>query len=262
MGATLKRRHTPDFLGLGPILYGWGRTGGLAVGPIAVVAGCHGVWLVGRGTCGDTSNGSTAALFPVKRGSNCHGSRFSHVGVPSAHISLRDRQSNCSQAIPPLCCTFRTACRCATIAGTRSALLLAITAMYRVKQRVHVVMSATLRPCCCCCWNCWRAPRTPSCTSCDVDCCSSACTALLVGRKSSISINSKSHIRWANFDVIVGRPCAARKNCGFLTGADCSAGRFPLRHSCPPLPTAYSGGRPAPGPLCLHPRPVLPLALH
>ena len=76
--------------------------------------------------------------------------------------------------------------------GIKSALLFAITAMYNVKQRVQVMISATLQPCCC--MNCWRAPRTQSCTDFGLNCCSKASIALLEGRNFSISTNSRSQI--------------------------------------------------------------------
>ena len=67
------------------------------------------------------------------------------------------------------------------------------------------MISVTLRPC-----STWKT--VPSHASPDT---SNACTVLFDGKNSSISIKSKSHIRWASFSDTVGRPDAARNNWGF-----------------------------------------------
>ena len=79
---------------------------------------------------------------------------------------------------------------------------ISITATYNEKQRIHVNMLPTRFPDCC---NCCRAPSTPSCTELGL---SSLMTFLLLGRNSSISMNSRLQICCANFSRTVGNPRA------------------------------------------------------
>ena len=119
--------------------------------------------------------------------------------------------------------------------GTISADFSHWTAMYRVKQRVHVVMS-NMRLCnlrCCIAWNWLKAPTKLSWREGDGLPCSASRNARGAGRNSSFSTYSKFQTFSTSFIGSVGKPFATRYLHDF-------ASVFPL-HSAVPSNDASKG---------------------
>jgi len=133
--------------------------------------------------------------------------------------------------------------------GNGSADFLDITAMYREKQRVHVVKSVTrfCDLCCCNAWNWLNAPTRLSWREEDGFPCAASRSERGAGRNSSMSTYSRFQAFSTSFMGSIGKPFATRYLDGFDSdlslgsegpGKEASKGIMDANGLSPPTPVS------------------------
>ena len=216
----LNSRQTPAFLGFFGSGFAW-------IAPLSASSSmgrfpfpAPGRWN-GWGFSANISNGSPVELGPGRHETYGHGSQHVQAWSADAANSIRNCMSYSSQAswLDTLCWRRNTVCKCATMLGTISGDFFDSTAMYREKQRVHVIMSVTRlwALCCCIAWNWLNAPIRLSWREEDDYSCSAIRSERGAGRNSSMSTYSGFHTLSTSFMGSFGRPFSSRYLTGFAS---------------------------------------------